>query len=46
MRRRRINLTKESLNKWFVKMRRRYLKIKGYNKIKGYSIKTINNEFD
>lgn len=40
MRRRRINLTKQPLNKWFVKMRRRYLKMKGYSR------KTINNEFD
>lgn len=40
MRRRRINLTKESLSKWFVKMRRRYLNMKKWNE------KTINNEFD
>jgi len=38
--RRRINLTKESLSKWFVKMRRRYLKMKKCSET------TINNEFD
>ena len=41
MRRRRINLTKESLNKWFVKMRRRYL-----NHFKRDYTNCINNEFD
>jgi len=40
MMKRRINLTKQPLSRWFVKMRRRYLKMKGYSR------KTINNEFD
>jgi hypothetical protein len=38
--RRRINLTKQPLSKWFVKMRRKYLKMKKWSK------ETINNEFD
>lgn len=39
--RRRINLTKEPLDRWFVKMRRRYIKLFK----KDYS-HCVNNEFD
>lgn len=41
MRRRRINLTKQSLSKWFVKMRRRYL-----NHFKRDYSYCVNYEFD
>ena len=41
MRRRRINMTKEGLPKWFVRMRRKYIK----RVEKDYS-HCINNEFD
>lgn len=44
MRRRRINLTKERLNNFIVKVRRRYLKLRRKSSV--FFIETINNEFD
>jgi hypothetical protein len=42
MRRRRINLTKEFMSKWFVKIRRRYRKLAR----KYYAPTYINQEYD
>ncbi len=43
MRRRRINLSKQPLNKWFVKLRRRY---KNRYKLKRDYSHCVNYEFD
>jgi hypothetical protein len=45
MERRRINLTKESLPKWFVKAKRKFLKMIAYSKEKS-SRNFVNEEYD
>jgi hypothetical protein len=45
MRRRRINLTKEALPKWFVKAKRKLLKMMAYSKGKS-SRNFVNEEYD
>lgn len=45
MKRRRINLTKEALPKWFVKAKRKLLKMMAYSKGKS-SRKFVNEEYD